>query len=229
MTAPAREIALALAGRRAQRLADGSYLTRCPLSSHGKGRGDLNPSLRIGDGQTRLLVHCYAGCDPCDVLDALRRRGLLEHPTKPMSRSHGATSTRAEKDRTAGAAAAIWRESVDAHGTPVELYLASRQLVLPPSADVLRYHAACPFGKTRTPAMVALLRNIESDKAQAIHRTALGEIDGAHKMSLGPTAGGAIKLTPDENVTIALGVAEGIETHSACSACPSGRARRCGR
>jgi hypothetical protein len=46
----AREIALALAGRRAQRLADGSFLVSCPVPSHGKGRGDSNPSLRIGDG-----------------------------------------------------------------------------------------------------------------------------------------------------------------------------------
>src|SRR6516225_11361832 len=83
----ARDVALALAGRRAQRLADGSYLVCCPVPSHGKGRGDSNPSLRIGDGASRLLVHCYAGCDPRDVLDVLRRRGLLE--------THRATAARA--------------------------------------------------------------------------------------------------------------------------------------
>jgi len=71
----AREIAITLAGRRAQRLADGSYLIPCPVPSHGKGRGDRNPSLRIGDGQTRLLVHCYGGCDRLDVLaDAQQER-----------------------------------------------------------------------------------------------------------------------------------------------------------
>src|SRR5262249_1398374 len=53
---------------------------------------------------------------------------------------------------------------------------------------------------------------------QAIHRTALDHggnkvtIDGNSKMSLGPISGGAIKLTADVNVTIALGIAEGIET-----------------
>jgi hypothetical protein len=65
----ARSIALALGGRRAQRLADGSYLIPCPVRSHGKGRGDRNPSLRIGDGTTRLLVHCFGGCDSVAVLD----------------------------------------------------------------------------------------------------------------------------------------------------------------
>jgi hypothetical protein len=50
----ARDVALAVAGRRAQRLADGSYLVPCPVLSHGKGLGDRHPSLRIGDGQTRF-------------------------------------------------------------------------------------------------------------------------------------------------------------------------------
>jgi hypothetical protein len=57
--------------------------------------------------------------------------------------------------------------------------------------------------------MVALVRNIESNQPQAIHRTTL---DRTGKMSLGPITGGAIKLTADEDVTIALGIAEGIET-----------------
>jgi len=46
----ARSIALALGGRRAQRLTDGSFLIPCPVPSHGKGRGDRSPSLRIGGG-----------------------------------------------------------------------------------------------------------------------------------------------------------------------------------
>src|SRR5262249_28185193 len=96
-----------------------------------------------------------------------------------------------------------------AHGTPVEHYLASRHLSLPLGAEALRFHPACLFSSTRKPAMVALVRNIESNEPQAIHRTAL---DRGGKMSLGPISGGAIKLAPDEDVTIALGIAEGIET-----------------
>src|SRR5262245_32720239 len=74
----AAEIARALAGPRAQRLSDGCWLVPCPVLSHGKGRGDRSPSLRIGDGETHLLVCCYAGCDHRDVLAELRHRGLLE-------------------------------------------------------------------------------------------------------------------------------------------------------
>ena len=74
----ARDIAMALGGRRAQRLAGGGFLISCLVPSHGKGRGDRFPSLHIRDGDERLLVHCFAGCDPRDVLDELRRRRLIE-------------------------------------------------------------------------------------------------------------------------------------------------------
>ena len=70
----ARDVALALAGRRAQRLADGSYLVPCPVPSHGKGRGDRNPSLRIGDGASRLLV-----CDTPDQGERHPVEGLRQY------------------------------------------------------------------------------------------------------------------------------------------------------
>jgi hypothetical protein len=53
---------------------------------------------------------------------------------------------------------------------------------------------------------------------RAVHRTALSlnghkvRIDGKDRLALGPIAGGAVKLTPDEDVTLALGIGEGIET-----------------
>jgi hypothetical protein len=71
----ARSIAQALGGIRN----GNGYLCRCPVATHGKGRGDRNPSLSIADGDDgKLLVRCFAGCDPCDVLAALRSRGLLD-------------------------------------------------------------------------------------------------------------------------------------------------------
>jgi putative DNA primase/helicase len=55
--------------------ADG-YLCRCPLPSHGQGRGDRSPSLLIKDGVQAVLLKCFAGCDPKEILDELRRRGI---------------------------------------------------------------------------------------------------------------------------------------------------------
>jgi putative DNA primase/helicase len=119
---------------------------------------------------------------------------------------------------------AIWTEAVAPHGTPVQAYLTGRGLSLPPLANDVRFHGACPFGKDaegrtiRTPAMIALVRNIVSNKPQAIHRTALDaaghkiEVAGCDRRALGPIEGGAVKLTADEDVTYGLGIAEGIET-----------------
>jgi putative DNA primase/helicase len=73
----AAEIAKALGGHPS----GGGYLVRCPLPSHGQGRGDRRPSLSVSDGDDgRLLVRCFAGCDPLDVLAELRRLSLDEKP-----------------------------------------------------------------------------------------------------------------------------------------------------
>lgn len=121
----------------------------------------------------------------------------------------------------------IWLQAVDPRGTLVESYLKRRCLKLPDEAalDVIRFHANCPFGEERFPAMVCLVRNILTNEPQAVHRTALApdgtaiKRDGkTFRLSLGPVAGGAIKIDPDEDVTQSLCIGEGIET------CLSGRA-----
>lgn len=76
------------------------------------------------------------------------------------------------------------------------------------------------------PALVALVRDVAVNEPRAIHRTALDrdghkvEIGGKDKMALGPVAGGAVKLTPDEDVTLALGIGEGLETTLSLRALP---------
>jgi hypothetical protein len=64
---------------RAAPTSNSGYVCSCPVPSHGKGRGDKNPSLSIAfSSNGDLLVHCHAGCDRRDVLSELRRRGLIE-------------------------------------------------------------------------------------------------------------------------------------------------------
>lgn len=121
-------------------------------------------------------------------------------------------------DRTA-LAMRIWREAQPAKGSPVESYLARRGLHLVDDInEVLRYAPACPFAGTRTPAMVALVRNVVTDAPQAIHRTAVtleGQkalVNGRDRLALGSLRGGAVKLTADAEVTYCLGIGEGIES-----------------
>jgi len=69
----ADRIGIALRGRRNGK----SWLVSCPCPNHGKGHGDRNPSLSVSDGDDRLLLRCFAGCEFEDIIDALRGRGLL--------------------------------------------------------------------------------------------------------------------------------------------------------
>lgn len=48
----------------------------CLVPGHGRGRGDLNPSLAVDKQDGRALVHCLAGCSQEAVIEALRARGL---------------------------------------------------------------------------------------------------------------------------------------------------------
>ena len=68
----AAEVAAILRGKRQ---ANGSYLCSCPCGIH--RRGDINPSLSVRDGRCgRPVLHCFAGGDHRDIIDALISRGL---------------------------------------------------------------------------------------------------------------------------------------------------------
>ena len=212
----ARDIASALTGRRAQRLADGSYLVPCPVPSHGKGRGDRNPSLRIGDGASRLLVHCYAGCDARDVLDELRRRSLLDDkPTRrPSARNPPPIDAEEERERARKLALAerIWSKAVHIGGTPGALFFSKRgiDITLTPDFGSLRWHSKCPWGKNDTaPCIVARYTDAITGEPRGIWRR---PINGAKPKALGPMAGCVIRLWPDDAITTALVLGEGVET-----------------
>ena len=156
--------------------------------------------------------------------------GLLGHRRKRRSRKREHRPTRTvptpkapspEEETNTERALAIWEDARDPRGTPVETYL-TRHRALPLPADAalhsLRFHPACPFGRVRRPAMVALVRNIVTNAPQAIHRTVLtmdgrkSQVDGRDRSALGPVRAGAVKLTPNSEVTSCLGVGEGIES-----------------
>jgi Toprim domain len=127
---------------------------------------------------------------------------------------------REDKQRRTAAALALWNERAPFTGSPAETYLRTTRclgdwLEAFDLDESLGFHSACPFGADRLPCMLALVRNIQTDESQAIHRTAL-TLDNPpariNRLSLGPIGGGAIKLSLDGDVTQGLLIGEGIET-----------------
>jgi hypothetical protein len=177
-----------------------------------------------------FLVESFAGDDWRECKEHVRRR--LGLPTCPQANCRQGTDRAAvrpplrhEKQSDADrmrCALSLWSATQPPKGSLVESYLAARGLSLPDEvirADALRFHPACPFGADRYPAMIALMCDIRTNEPKAIHRTALKpdgsgklEIPGASsKRMLGPAAGSAVKLIEDAEVTLGLGIAEGIE------------------
>jgi hypothetical protein len=187
--------------------------------SPGHSRKDRSGRILLGprypDG---FWVASFAGDDPLPIRAFVRDRlGLLRALSHCPAHLGRGTVGQAQTDPERSARAlTLWNAAREPAGTPVERYLARRGVEL--IGATVRYHPACPFAGERTPTMLALVRDILTDKPKAVHRTALSHdgrkvtIAGNDRLSLGPVAGGAVKLTPDEDVTTCLGIGEGIES-----------------
>lgn len=185
----------------------GRWLCRCPMRDHGKGRGDRNPSLSIAEGDTAILVNCFAGCATRDVLDELRRRGILvdDRPIAPPRKA----SPRSEPvHRPDAGAVAIWRAAVPGAGTVVEDYLARRGIILPVPPSLR-------LGRTGRDGL-AMIAAVQAPDRQviAVQSTALTP-EGAKarvampRLTTGAMGRGAVRLAAATEV---LGLAEGVET-----------------
>ncbi|MDI3565400.1 toprim domain-containing protein, partial [Bradyrhizobium sp. Arg816] len=104
----------------------------------------------------------------------------------------------------------------DPRGTLAERYLREhRGLDLPESVaySAIRFHAGLRYeGGKYLPAVVCLLRNIETNEPTGIHRTFLDRYTGEKidRKMLGIAKGAAIKL--DAESSSALTIGEGVET-----------------
>lgn len=191
----AEQIAKALGGKRS----GNQWKCRCPAHP------DKDPSMIVFDGRERVQVRCYAGCDPLDIIAALRAMGLWEgsgngHDAQEAQRR--VETPRTDPSRHGKLALEIWEQSVDPRGTPAEDYLRGRGLALPSSAAVtaLRYLEQCPKGSDTAPALVALMRNVESFKPQAIQRLFLKPenwdwVKDGSGMMLGPVGNAAMMIS----------------------------------
>jgi hypothetical protein len=169
-----------------------------------------------------FICHSFAGDDWRDCRDHVKAcLGISDE--RPVAFNDNApridVSALADERERIRRGMNIWRETTPIAGTLVETYLASRGLSY--QGDALRFHRSCPFRQERHPAMIALMTDAVTGEPQGVHRTALLP-DGAGKatpgkMMLGRSKGSVIRLSPDEDVTLGLSIAEGIET---CLAVP---------
>jgi hypothetical protein len=211
----AAAIAKSLKGRKS----GAGYVMRCPAHD------DRKASLSLRDGPDGLIVHCFTGCQPRDVYEALRAQGLIDQHGKSRGdhhREHRDHVTKCDDDaaRTAKALK-LWDEAGELSNTLAARYLARRGITqLPPNVhDSLRFHPKVIFGKDEAdqwrfvPCLLALVRNVITDQPQAVHRIGLTpDGDKLERLALGPIAGGACKLWDDAEVTTGLVIGEGIET-----------------
>jgi hypothetical protein len=141
--------------------------------------------------------------------DLTLRPRLVAPPERPREASPPASLDMAQR---------LWREAAaaDALGSLVPVYLATRGVIIEPNAP-LRFHPTCPRGAERWPAMLALMTNPATGEACGVHRTFLardgrGKAPGPMPAKMMAGNAGVVRLVPDEDVTMGLGIAEGIET-----------------
>jgi putative DNA primase/helicase len=194
------------------------FRCRCPV--HG-GR-----SLAVGDGcQGRLLLKCWAGCDPREILAELRRRGLrngdagISAPPDLAAIERRRNAEARNRQRRISLARDIIASSLPATATVVERYLQTRVPGIEGVPPMIRYLPMDdPYARHRSggcrPVMVAVVEHVEHGIVGA-HRTWLA-VDGSAKASLepvristGPIRGGAVWLTAAAET---LMVGEGVET-----------------
>jgi hypothetical protein len=187
----ADRIGIVLKGRRN----GNGWLVSCPCPNHGSGRGDRNPSLSVSDGEDRLLLRCFAGCEFEDIIDALRGRGLLNDNRAEPRRDAPRIIPKIEADPLA---LELWDRSEPIHGTIAEEYLQRRGILLTPPS-------LCHYRGSMIAAVHQPYHGVT-----AIQKTPIKpDFSRGDRMTKGPLGTGAVRLGAPQEV---MGIAEGVET-----------------
>jgi hypothetical protein len=173
---------------------------------------------RLVAAAERMPAHWGPWGDLNDKVLASVKRGM-DYPRGAPNPRPAALTDQTDRKRplapvcvtTTADALRVWDEGVDPRGTAAaELYLRERKLAFGDdlAGEVLRWHP-------RLNALMALFRSIATGEPRAISRIFL-DPDGRkiERRYLGPVAGGAVMLDPQNAVAAAseLHVSEGIET-----------------
>jgi len=210
-------VASQLGGRR---LGSGGFICRCPVLSHGIGRGDIHPSLSIADGERGILVHCFGGCDPRDVLDALRGLGLLDasdtrRPDRHNQRYHRRQDEHVRVHHPDAEAFRLWKGAASIPGSLAERYLIEHRGLAPPFPPSLRFTPSLryPPSGLHFPALLAAVQAPDR-RIVAVQATFLRPSDArkaplsSPRWTFGQLGAGAVRLGRASSV---LAIAEGVE------------------
>lgn len=173
-------------------------MCRCPAHA------DRTPSLSLRQGDTGILVTCFAGCEREDVLRELARVPISGPFPLPPTMPPPST---ANVER-------LWEQAGSADAPLAQTYLGGRGFVRTPPD--IRYHPRCPHGpKPQTvfkPAILVAVR--EARKLVALQRIFLDADTGRYtvKATLGRPGRGAWRGRAAGAV---LALAEGFETAEA--------------
>lgn len=225
-----RARSLAEAGIFVRHETPGRHRTACPECARGKRRqrdDALAVTVEPDGGAVWLCHRCgwTGGLRPPGAPPIARSPRRPDAPRKPFpavpNRSHGDPGT-IKGPSFEGEPARLWQRCAPIiPGTVAAVYLERRGCALPHPDGDLRWLPALrhPSGAV-LPALVALVTDAVTAEPMTLHRTWLRQ-DGAGKAELDrvrllwpglPKGGGVVRLWPDEEVTMGLGVAEGIET-----------------
>ncbi|MDJ0277700.1 toprim domain-containing protein [Sphingomonas sp. 2R-10] len=174
---------------------------------------DVQPSLSVRVGHTRLLFHCFAGCDTRDVLRAIARIR-----PEALDRSSSAVPSTID-DRVAEwrrlRISDLWDDAGHIEDTIAGRYLARRAIDI--ASPSLRFQPLTPLGTGRAfrlrPAMLAAVT--DGPRLIALQRTFLDRFGCRARdltnprRSWGRPAGGTVRLAA-ANDDLALG--EGVES-----------------
>ena len=193
----------------------------CPFCSHTRKRA--NQSKKVFAVQLKdpeFAIYNCAHCGESGYLHPVTPSRVIDFAEVQRRKAEADRKEREDKKRRTASALTIWNQRQPFRGSPAETYLRDTRgigewLDAFDLDELLGFHPTCTFGNERLPCLVALVRNIETDEPQALHRTALklgARPERIDRLSLGPTANGAVKLSLDGDVTHGLLIGEGIET-----------------
>src|ERR1700731_2905930 len=141
---------------------------------------DRSPSVIIFGGRDSVQVRCMAGCEPRDIIAALRLRSLWDHDEpertgrdtqRRFSRETNQQVIDRREQMMRVLARSTFDESVPINGTLAQRYFESRDLwSVACEIDDIRFHPRCHRESREQPAVVVAMRSILSHAVTAVQR-----------------------------------------------------------